>query len=541
MPSKQIVFDTQARQLLLAGVTKLTKAVAATLGPKGRNVAIDKKFGSPHVTKDGVSVAREIELEDPFENMGAQMVREVASRTSITAGDGTTTATILAESIFREGIRYVTGGANPIGIQRGIQKAVDAVVAKLDTIKADVKEKSAIAQVATVSANWDASIGNLIAEAFERIGKDGTITVEEAKGFETTLSVVEGMQFDRGYVSPYFLPQGATEVKLEDAYILLTPRNINAIKEIKPILERVAQTKKPLLIIAEECDGEALGTLIINKHRGILNSCAVKVPGFGDRKKAMLEDIAVLTGGSMVNDELGQTLEKTQLAQLGKAATIIITKESTTIIGGAGTKENVEARLELIRRQSEASTSEYEKERFQERLSKLTGGVAVINVGAATETEMKEKKDRVDDALHATRAAIEEGIVAGGGVALLRCICALDGLSGVDIDETYGIDIVRKSLSYPTRVLARNAGIEGADIVSATLREHSGNVGYNVATGVFEDLVLAGVVDPKKVTRSALQNAASIAGLLLTTECLITEIPEKAEKIMSGPQPGIDY
>ncbi|HEY3166759.1 MAG TPA: chaperonin GroEL [Candidatus Binatia bacterium] len=538
MAAKQLLFDEAARQAILRGVTKLSKAVSATLGPKGRNVVLDKKFGSPTVTKDGVTVAKEIELEDPYENMGAQMVREVASKTSDTAGDGTTTATLLAEAIYREGLKFVTSGANPIGIQRGVGKAVEAAVAHLDKIAKKVKDKEEIKQVATVSANWDTTIGEIIADAMDKVGKDGTITVEEAKSIETTLEVVEGMQFDKGYLSPYFVTNAETmETRLEDAYILIFEKKVSSLKDLLPLLEKTAKSGKPLLIIAEEVEGEALATLVVNKLRGTLNVCAVKAPGFGDRRKAMLEDIAILTGGRFISEDLGIKLESVGLDDLGRAKSITVDKENTTIVEGAGKSSEIQGRVNQIRRAIDETTSDYDREKLQERLAKLAGGVAVINVGAATETEMKEKKARVEDALHATRAAVEEGIVPGGGVALLRCLSALNALQ-LEGDEKIGLDIVKKAIEYPTRELAANAGIEGSVVVEEVKRR-KGNEGYNVGTGEYEDLVKAGVVDPKKVTRTALQNAASIAGLLLTTECLITEIPEKEKKTPAGHGPGM--
>jgi chaperonin GroEL len=535
MAAKQLIFDENARQTLLKGVTKLAKAVTATLGPKGRNVVLDKKFGSPTVTKDGVTVAKEIELEDPYENMGAQMVREVASKTSDAAGDGTTTATVLAEAIFREGLKYVTSGANPIGIQRGIGKAVAAAVDQLDKIAKKVKDKEEIKQVATVSANWDTTIGEIIADAMDKVGKDGTITVEEAKSIETSLEVVEGMQFDKGYLSPYFVTNAETmECRLEDAYILNYEKKISSLKDLLPVLEKIAKVGKPLLIIAEDVEGEALATLVVNKLRGTLNICAVKAPGFGDRRKAMCEDIAILTGGKFISEDLGIKLENLTLEDLGRAKSVVVDKENTTIVEGAGKSSEIQGRVTQIRRQIEETTSDYDREKLQERLAKLAGGVAVINVGAATETEMKEKKARVEDALHATRAAVEEGIVPGGGVALLRTIPAIDTVKPENDDERIGVDIVKRAVEYPTRSLADNAGVEGSVVVQEVKRR-KGNDGYNVSTGGYEDLVKAGVVDPKKVTRTALQNAASIAGLLLTTECLVTEIPEKEKK---PPMPG---
>jgi len=530
MAAKQLLFDEAARQAILRGVTKLSRAVSATLGPKGRNVVLDKKFGSPTVTKDGVTVAKEIELECPYENMGAQMVREVASKTSDAAGDGTTTATVLAEAIYREGLKFVTAGGNPIGIQRGITKAVEAAVAHLDKIAKKVKDKEEIKQVATVSANWDTTIGEIIADAMDKVGKDGTITVEEAKSIETTLEVVEGMQFDKGYLSPYFVTNAETmEAKLEDAYILIFEKKISSLKDMLPLLEKVAKVGKPMLLIAEDLEGEALATLVVNKLRGTLNVVAVKAPGFGDRRKAMCEDIAILTGAKFISEDLGIKLETVELSDLGKAKSIVIDKENTTIVEGGGKSSDIQGRVNQIRRQIEETTSDYDREKLQERLAKLAGGVAVINVGAATESEMKEKKARVEDALHATRAAVEEGIVPGGGVALIRCLEAIDKVKGSNEDERIGVEIVKKAVEFPTRALANNAGEEGSVVVDE-VKKRKGNEGYNVADNTYEDLVKAGVVDPKKVTRTALQNAASIAGLLLTTECLITEIPEKDKK-----------
>ena len=534
MAAKQIVFDESARHALLRGVQQLTKAVAATLGPKGRNVVINKKWGSPTVTKDGVTVAKEVELEDAYENMGAQMVREVASKTSDVAGDGTTTATVLAEAIYREGLKNVTAGANPISLQRGIQKAVEAATAQLAKIAKTVKDKSEIQQVATVSANWDSTIGEIIADAMDKVGKDGTITVEEAKSIETTLEVVEGMQFDKGYLSPYFVTDSESmEAKLQDAYVLTYEKKISSLKDMIPVLEKVAQTGKPLLIIAEEVEGEALATLVVNKLRGTLKICAVKAPAFGDRRKAMLEDIAILTGGKCITEDLGIKLENIEIADLGRAKTVIVDKENTTIVEGAGKNTDIQGRVNQIRRQIEETTSDYDREKLQERLAKLAGGVAIIHVGAATETEMKEKKARVEDALHATRAAVEEGIVPGGGVALLRCLPAIEALKLEEADEQIGVDIVKRAIEAPLRMLAQNAGVEGSLIVQE-VKKRKGNEGYNVATGEYVDLVKAGVVDPKKVTRSALQNAASIAGLLLTTECLVTELPEKDKPAPAG-------
>jgi chaperonin GroEL len=537
MAAKQLQFDEAARQALLRGVEKLAKAVKATLGPSGRNVILDKKFGSPTITKDGVTVAKEIELEDSYENMGAQLVREVASKTSDVAGDGTTTATVLAEAIFREGLKNVTAGANPTSLQRGIQKAVDAIVAELKKISKNVSDRTEIAQVATVSANWDRTIGEIIADAMDKVGKDGTITVEEAKSIETTLEVVEGMQFDKGYLSPYFVTNAESmEAALENAYVLIHEKKISSLKDLLPLLEKVAKAGRPLLIIAEDVEGEALATLVVNKLRGTLQVAAVKAPGFGDRRKAMLEDIAVLTGGRLITEDLGIKLENITLDDLGKAKRVTIDKENTTIVEGEGSTADIQGRVNQIRRQIEETTSDYDREKLQERLAKLAGGVAVINVGAATETEMKEKKARVEDALHATRAAVEEGIVAGGGVAFIRTQPALDNLK-LEGDEAVGLEIVRRAVESPLRQLANNAGQEGALIVQE-VKKRKGNEGYNVATGEYTDLVKAGVVDPTKVTRTALQNAASISGLLLTTEALVTEIPEK-EKSAGGPPGGM--
>jgi chaperonin GroEL len=536
MAAKQLQFDEGARHALLRGVEKLAKAVKATLGPAGRNVILDKKFGSPTITKDGVTVAKEIELEDPYENMGAQLVREVASKTSDIAGDGTTTATVLAESIYREGLKNVTAGANPTSLQRGIQKAVDAIVEELGRISKKVKDSSEIAQVATVSANWDTTIGQIIADAMEKVGKDGTITVEEAKSIETTLEVVEGMQFDKGYLSPYFVTSTEDmEAVLENGYILIHEKKISSLKDLLPLLEKVAKSGRPFLIIAEDVEGEALATLVVNKLRGTLQVCAVKAPGFGDRRKAMLEDIAVLTGGRCITEDLGIKLENLQIEDLGQAKRIVVDKENTTVVEGAGKNTDIQGRVSQIRRQIEETTSDYDREKLQERLAKLAGGVAVINVGAATETEMKEKKARVEDALHATRAAVEEGIVPGGGVALIRAQKALDGVV-LQGDELIGLGIVRRAVESPLRQLADNAGLEGALIVQE-VKKRKGGEGLNIATGEYVDLVKAGVVDPTKVTRSALQNAASISALLLTTEALVTEVPEK-EKAAAMPPGG---
>jgi chaperonin GroEL len=538
MAAKQLQFDESARHALLRGIEKLARAVKATLGPSGRNVILDKKFGSPTITKDGVTVAKEIELEDPYENMGAQLVREVASKTSDIAGDGTTTATVLAESIYKEGLRNVTAGANPTSLQRGIMKAVEAVVEELKKISKKVSDRTEIAQVATVSANWDKTIGEIIADAMDKVGKDGTITVEEAKSIETTLDVVEGMQFDKGYLSPYFVTNAeAMEAALENPYILIHEKKISSLKDMLPLLEKVAKAGRPLLIIAEDVEGEALATLVVNKLRGTLQVCAVKAPGFGDRRKAMLEDIAVLTGGRCITEDLGIKLENVKLDDLGRAKRVTIDKESTTIVEGEGKQSDIQGRVSQIRRQIEETTSDYDREKLQERLAKLAGGVAVINVGAATETEMKEKKARVEDALHATRAAVEEGIVPGGGVAFIRAQKALDNIKGLEGDEKVGVQIVRRAIEEPTRQLADNAGQEGALIVQE-VKARKGNEGYDVATGEYTDLVKAGIVDPTKVTRSALQNAASISGLLLTTEAIVTELPEK-EKTPSMPGGGM--
>jgi chaperonin GroEL len=543
MAAKQLQFDENARHTLLRGIEKLAKAVKATLGPSGRNVILDKKFGSPTITKDGVTVAKEIELEDPYENMGAQLVREVASKTSDVAGDGTTTATILAESIYREGLRNVTAGANPTSLQRGIMKGVEAIVEDLKKLSKKVSDRTEIAQVATVSANWDKTIGEIIADAMDKVGKDGTITVEEAKSIETTLDVVEGMQFDKGYLSPYFVTNAeAMEAVLENAYILIYEKKISSLKDLLPLLEKVAKAGRPLLIISEDVEGEALATLVVNKLRGTLQVCAVKAPGFGDRRKAMLEDIAVLSGGRLISEDLGIKLENIKLEDLGRAKRVTVDKENTTIVEGEGKKADIQGRVAQIRRQIEETTSDYDGEKLQERLAKLAGGVAVINVGAATETEMKEKKARVEDALHATRAAVEEGIVPGGGVALLRAQKALDNIKGLEGDEKVGVAIVRRAIEEPTRQLADNAGREGALVVEE-VKKRKGNEGYDVANDEYTDLVKAGIVDPTKVTRSALQNAASIAGLLLTTEALVTEIPEKEKTppMPPGGMGGMDY
>jgi chaperonin GroEL len=539
MPAKQLMYHEEARSSILKGVQKLSSAVKATLGPKGRNVVLDKKWGAPTITKDGVTVAKEIDLPEPFENMGAQMVRQVASKTSDVAGDGTTTATVLAEAIFREGVKNVTAGANPMALKRGIDKAVEAVVAELKTLSKPTKGKKEIAQIGTISANNDKVIGDLIADAMEKVGKDGVITVEEAKGVETTLEVVEGMQFDRGYISPYFVTDPERmEATLEDPLILIHEKKLAALKDLLPLLEQVAKMGKPLLIIAEEVEGEALATLVVNKLRGTFTACAVKAPGFGDRRKEMLKDIAILTGGEVISEELGIKLENIKLQDLGKAKKVVVEKENTTIIEGAGARKEIEGRIKQIRTQIEETTSDYDREKLQERLAKLAGGVAVIKVGAPTEVAMKEKKARVEDALHATRAAVEEGIVPGGGVALLRSLPALDKLKASG-DEKIGVDIVRRALEEPIRWIAENAGVEGS-IVVQKVREKNGAFGFNAETEEYEDLMAAGIIDPTKVVRSALENASSIAGLMVTTECLVTELPEK-EKKPPVPTPPEDY
>jgi len=535
MAAKELGFDVEARARLKAGVDKLAQAVKVTLGPKGRNVVLDRKFGSPTVTKDGVSVAKEIELEDPVENMGAQMVKEVATKTSDVAGDGTTTATVLAQAIFAEGLKNVTAGSNPMGIRRGIDKAVEKVVAALKDLSVETQGKKEISQVGTISANNDPEIGELIADAMEKVGKDGVITVEEARGLETTLETVEGMQFDRGYLSPYFVTDPERmEAVLEDAMVLVHDKKISSMKDLLPILEKVAQMGKPLLIIAEDVEGEALATLVVNKLRGTLKVCAVKAPGFGDRRKAMLQDIAILTGGQVISEELGFKLENTVVSDLGSAKRIVVDKDNTTIVDGAGEKEKIQGRIEEIKVAIEKSTSDYDREKLQERLAKLSGGVAVINVGAATETEMKEKKALVEDALHATRAAVEEGIVPGGGVALLRAQAALDGFTLENHDEQVGVDILRRAIEAPIRQIAANAGAEGSIVVEKVRESKEKNFGYNALTDTYENLVEAGVIDPTKVVRSALQNAASIAGLLLTTEAVVVEKPEQ-EKAPAMP------
>jgi chaperonin GroEL len=539
MAAKQISFGIEARQKILDGVTILSKAVKATLGPRGRNVVLGKKWGSPTVTKDGVTVAKEIELEEPYENMGAQMVKEVASKTSDVAGDGTTTATVLAESIYRQGLRNVTAGSNPMDLKRGIDQAVQSVVTDLQGLSQAVKGRKEIAQVGTISANSDASIGDIIADAMEKVGKDGTITVEEAKSIETTLDVVEGMQFDRGYMSPYFVTDSdSMEAVLEDAYILLHESKLSNMKDMLPMLEKVAGTGKALLVIAEDVEGEALATFVVNKVRGTLKAATVKAPGYGDRRKEMLNDLAVLTGGRVISEDLGIKLESIELSDLGQAKRIVIDKDNTTVVEGAGAKEDIQGRCNQLRRQIDETTSDYDGEKLQERLAKLAGGVAVINVGAATETEMKEKKARVEDALHATRAAVEEGIVPGGGVALVRAIPGLEKTRNqVKGDQKIGVDIVRRALEEPMRQISDNAGVEGSLVVQR-VREEQGAFGYNAQTEKYEDLVKAGVIDPTKVVRAALEHASSIAGLLLTTEALITEIPEDDKPAPGGHDHG---
>ena len=535
--AKQLSFSEEARRKIKQGLDQLAKAVKVTLGPKGRNVILEKKFGSPTITKDGVTVAKEIELADPYENIGAELVKEVASKTSDDAGDGTTTATILAEAIYAEGLKNVTAGANPMALKRGIEKAVEAVINYLNKIKKDVKGKTEISQVGTIAANGDTTIGNLIAEAMEKVGKDGVITVEEAKAMETSLDLVEGMQFDQGYLSPYFVTNAEKmEVSLEEPYILIHEKKVSMMKDMIPLLEQIARTGKPLLIIAEEIEGEALATLVVNKIRGTLACAAVKAPGYGDRRKAMLEDIAVLTNGKAVTEDLGIKLENVTLDDLGKAKRVSIDKENTTIIEGAGSSSQINARINQLKKQIEESDSDYDKEKLQERLAKLSGGVAVINVGAATETEMKEKKARVEDALHATRAAVEEGIVAGGGVALLRAISVLDDVKA-EGDEKVGIEIIRRALEEPIRQIAENSGEEGS-VVAQRVKAAKGNMGFNAEKGKDEDLITAGVIDPTKVTRTALQNASSIAALMLTTECVVSEIPEKEKPAPAMPPGG---
>ncbi|MGQ9508826.1 MAG: chaperonin GroEL [Thermodesulfobacteriota bacterium] len=535
--AKELKFDQEARNAILRGVNILADAVKVTLGPKGRNVILEKSFGSPTVTKDGVTVAKEIELEDKFENMGAQMVKEVASKTSDTAGDGTTTATVLAQAIYREGMKVVAAGANPMDVKRGIDLAVEEVVKELKKLSKPTKDQKEISQVGTISANNDETIGKIIAEAMNKVGKEGVITVEEAKGMETTLDVVEGMQFDRGYLSPYFVTDPEKmEAVLEDAYLLLNEKKISNMKDMLPILEQIAKMGKPLLVVAEDVEGEALATLVVNKLRGTLKCCAVKAPGFGDRRKAMLEDIAILTGGKVISEDLGIKLENIKLTDLGRAKRIVVDKDNTTIVDGAGKKEDIEARVKQIRVQIEETTSDYDREKLQERLAKIIGGVAVINVGAATETEMKEKKARVEDALNATRAAVEEGIVPGGGVAYLRCIPVLDKLK-VEKDVKIGVDIVKKALEEPIRQIANNAGQEGS-VVCERVKNEKGAFGFDAAKDEYSDMIEAGIIDPTKVVRLALQNAASVASLMITTEALVAEKPEKKPPYPSMPPGG---
>ncbi len=540
--AKSIIFEEEARQSILRGVKILSEAVKVTLGPKGRNVVIEKKFGSPTITKDGVTVAKEVELADPKENVGAQLVKEVGSKTSDVAGDGTTTATVLAESIYRDGLRNVAAGSNPMLLKRGIDKAVDEIIKKLKEMSREVGERKEIAQVAAIASNNDESIGNIISDAMEKVGKDGVITVEEAKGLETTLEVVEGLQFDRGYLSPYFITDpDRMEVVLENPYILIYEKKISAIKDLLPLLEKVVQRGRPLLIIAEEVEGEALATLVVNKLKGVINGAAVKAPGFGDRRKAMLEDIAIMTSGNFISEDLGIKLENLNLDDLGEATKVVIDKENTTIIEGKGTKEKIVARMNQIKRQIEETTSDYDREKLQERLAKIAGGVAVIHVGAATEAEMKEKKARVEDALHATRAAVEEGIVPGGGVALIRCASIIDDLSLVG-DEKTGANIVKKALEEPARMIAENAGEEGSIIVEKIKNSEKLTFGFNALTNEFVDMYEAGIIDPTKVARAALQNAASVASLMLTTESVVTEIPEKEKTPpMMPPGPDMGY
>ena len=538
MAAKQLAFDESARNQIKGGVDALANAVKVTLGPKGRNVVLDKKFGAPTITKDGVTVAKEIELEDPYENMGAQMVKEVASKTSDVAGDGTTTATILAQAIYREGLKNVAAGRNPMALKRGVEKAVEVVVERLQSVSRETSEKTEIAQVASISANNDGEIGNLIADAMEKVGKDGVITVEEAKSLETTLDVVEGMQFDRGYLSPYFVTDpDRMETVLEEVYVLIHEKKISALKDLVPMLERVAQQGRPFLIIAEDVEGEALATLVVNKIRGTIRGAAVKAPGYGDRRTEMLEDIAILTNGRVISEDLGIKLENINLNDLGQAKRVVIDKDNTTVIEGAGSTESIQGRINQIRKQIEDTTSDYDSEKLQERLAKLAGGVAVINVGAATEIEMKEKKARVEDAMHATRAAVEEGIVAGGGVALVRASSALDDVSLDDETEQVGVDIVRRALEEPLRQIAHNAGQEDS-VILAKVKDEADSVGYDALRDEFNDMFSAGVIDPTKVVRVALQNASSIAGLMITTEALVADIPEKEAPPMPAGPPG---
>lgn len=538
--AKQLIFDEAARASILKGVEILTNAVKATLGPKGRNAILDKKFGAPTITKDGVTVAKEIELKDPWENMGAQLVKEVASKTSDVAGDGTTTATVLAHSIYREGIKNVVAGANPMDLKRGIEKAVEVVVDELKKLSKPVADKKEIAQVGTISANNDPSIGELIAEAMDKVGKDGVITVEEAKSMATTLDVVEGMQFDRGYISPYFITDPERmECNLEDVFILIHEKKISSMKDLLPILEQIAKMGKPLLIIAEDVEGEALATLVVNKLRGTLQVCAVKAPGFGERRKAMLEDIAILTGGTMISEDLGIKLENIKLSDLGRAKKITVDKENTTIVEGAGDPAKIQGRVKQIKTQIEETTSDYDREKLQERLAKLVGGVAVINVGAATEAELKEKKARVEDALHATRAAVEEGIVPGGGVALLRCIPSLKNLKLENHDQNIGVKIVMRALEEPIRQIVNNAGLEGSVIVEKVKASKDVNFGFDAQNEEYVDMMKAGIIDPTKVTRTALQNAASVAALMLTTSVMVSELPEEEKKVPGMPGGGM--
>ena len=535
--AKQIKFDAEARQKILAGVEKLSAAVTSTLGPSGRNVILDKKFGSPQITKDGVTVAKEIELPDPFENMGAQMVKEVASKTNDVAGDGTTTATLLAEAIYREGLKNLTAGANGMALKRGIDKATNAIVDAIAKLSKKVKAADEIAQVATLSANGDEEIGKMISEAMDKVGKEGTITVEEAKTLESSLDVVEGMQFDKGYLSPYFVTNAeAMECELENPFVLLFEKKISNLQDMLPLLQAVAKSGRPLMIIAEDVEGEALATLVVNKLRGTFQVCAVKAPGFGDRRKAILEDIAILTGGKLISEDIGIKLENVTIDMLGRAKKVVVDKDNTTVVEGLGKTADIKARVEQIKKQIEDTTSDYDREKLQERLAKLAGGVALIKVGAATEAAMKEKKDRVDDALHATRAAVEEGIVPGGGVALLRCQKAVEALK-LEGDEKVGAQIIARAVEAPLRKLVDNAGLESA-LVIANVKKATGTNGYNVRTGEYVDMLKAGVVDPAKVTRSALQNAASIAGLLLTTDCMVTDLPEKKESCGCGGHGG---
>ncbi|SLM48607.1 chaperone Hsp60, peptide-dependent ATPase, heat shock protein [Nitrospira japonica] len=533
--AKQLLYSEAARASILKGVNQLADAVKATLGPKGRNAILDKKFGAPTITKDGVTVAKEVELKNPYENMGAQLVREVASKTSDTAGDGTTTATVLAQAIYREGAKNITAGANPMEIKRGIDKAVEAVVAELKKLSKPCQTKTEISQVGTISANNDKTIGDLIAEAMEKVGKDGVITVEEAKSMTTSLDVVEGMQFDRGYISPYFVTNAERmECSVEEPLILINEKKVSSMKDLLPILEQVAKMGKPLVIIAEEVEGEALATLVVNKLRGTLNVAAVKAPGFGDRRKAMLEDIAILTGGQVISEDLGIKLENVKLTDLGRAKRVTIDKDNSTIVEGYGDPKKIEARVKQIKAQIDETTSDYDREKLQERLAKIVGGVAVINVGAATETEMKEKKARVEDALHATKAAVEEGIVPGGGTAYLRCIKALDGIKDVPAEQKVGLDIVRRSLEEPIRQIVANAGGESSVVVGKVRDDKNTSSGYNAATDEYVDMIKAGIIDPTKVSRCALQNAASVAGLMLTTEVMITDIPEEKKEAAGG-------